>query len=130
MTVKFCSLFFYYYFHISPLSHQHTPIFYQAYEDAVLSIELDEKNVKGHLLTGQALAELGKMEQGTEKLKLALKRMTKALSLCSSQGLQAFEKDVQINIYKAKKTLWLKELEIKRTEAMNFYKYLTVILGY
>lgn len=101
-------------------------IFSKAYEDAVLSVELDEKNIKGHLLTGQMLAELGKLEEGNEKLQLAIKRMTKALSLCASQGLQVFEREIGMNILKAKKVMWLKELEKKQEKMQELYKKLAV----
>ena len=50
---------------------------YQAYEDANASIELDDKNVKAHLLCGQILAELGKREPGFDKLNKAIVRMQK-----------------------------------------------------
>lgn len=98
----------------------------KAYEDAVQAVELDEKNIKGHLLVGQTLAELGKQEEGVEKFQLAIKRMTRALSLCSGQGLQIFERDLEKNILRVKKVMWLKQVEMMRAKKLEVYNYLMV----
>jgi len=52
---------------------------YKAYEDAKVAIELDDKNIKGYLLCGQILAEMGKTEEGFDKLNRAVSRMTKGM---------------------------------------------------
>jgi len=83
----------------------------KAYEDAVHAIELDETNIKAHLLCGQTLAEMSKAEPGIDKLTLALTRMTKALTLCAGQEKQDFEKDVYRNMLKTRKLMWYKKRE-------------------
>ena len=64
----------------------------KAYENACHAVELDETNIKGHLLCGQILAEMAKTDSGIDKLNTALIRMTKALTLCAGQEKQDFEK--------------------------------------
>lgn len=54
--------------------------FDQAYKDAVHAVELDDKNIKAHLLCGQTLIELGKNEKGTESIENAISKMTKGWS--------------------------------------------------
>lgn len=49
----------------------------EAYKDAVHAVELDDKNIKAHLLCGQTLIELGKNEKGTENIETAISKMTK-----------------------------------------------------
>ena len=44
-----------------------------------MAIELDDTNIKAHLICGQMLAEMAKNENGTEKLDNALNRMTKCI---------------------------------------------------
>jgi len=89
-------------------------------------VELDEKNIKGHILIGQTLAELGKEEEENDKLHLAIKKLTKALSLCSSPEFRSFEKDIKKNILRVKKVLSLKEFEAMKINQMETYKYLMV----
>ena len=74
----------------------------------------------------QSLAELGKQEEGNDKLQLALKKLTKALSLSSKPALQTFEKEIKKNILRVKKVLSLKEQEAERASQIETYKYLTV----
>jgi len=90
--------------------------FKKAYDDAKLAIELDDKNIKAHLLCGQMLAEMGKNEPGTEKLDHSLNRMIKALTLCAGQGKQDFERDLNKNILRVKKLSWYKKQEIFKTK--------------
>ena len=53
----------------------------KAYDDAKMAIELDDTNIKAHLICGQMLAEMAKNENGTEKLDNALNRMTKCIKI-------------------------------------------------
>ncbi len=78
-------------------------------------MELDVDNIKGHLVSGQILAEIGKQNKDQHKVKSAIVRLTKALTLCANQNKNAFfEKDLSMLIYRAKKLLWyLKFDEIK-----------------
>jgi hypothetical protein len=74
---------------------------------------LDEKNLRAHLLLGQALGMIARNQRDLQKLETAIKRMTKgrrespALSLCSSQDMRKFEYDILVSIRKAKKLKWL-----------------------
>jgi len=98
--------------------------FKKAYDDAKSAIELDDTNIKAHLICGQMLAELGKSEAGVEKINTALSRITKALTLCAGQKKQTFEKDLNKNILKIKKLRWYKEDEIKREKKIELLNYL------
>ena len=49
----------------------------KAYKDSIQAIELDDKNIKAHLLCGQTLVELGKNQKGTENIETAISKMTK-----------------------------------------------------
>ena len=48
--------------------------------------------MKGYVVLGEALVELGKSETGTfEKIDLGVKEFKKAYSLCTGQNLKTFE---------------------------------------
>ncbi len=51
--------------------------FDKAYKDSIQAIELDDKNIKAHLLCGQTLVEMGKNQKGTENIESAISKMTK-----------------------------------------------------
>ena len=55
--------------------------FEKANKDAVHAIELDDKNIKAHLLCGQTLVEIGKNQKGTDIIESAINKMTKGLFL-------------------------------------------------
>lgn len=40
----------------------------EAAKDAQTAIDLDEKNIKAHLISGQILAELGKHDEDTRRI--------------------------------------------------------------
>lgn len=88
----------------------------QCYEDALIAIEMQENNIKAHMLCGQALMELGKSETNLMSIENGLKRLTKAYSLCSSQNKRNFEKDILIYIGRGKKLLWFKQQENETNE--------------
>jgi len=77
------------------------------------------------MLSGEILAELGKQEKDQKKVRSAIVRLTKALTLCASQNKTAyFEKDLSTLIYRAKKLLWyLKFDEIKETRIQTINEY-------
>lgn len=58
----------------------------QALKDAQEAVELDSDNIKGHLLCGQILAEIGKQNKDIRKVTNAITRLTKALTLCVGQN--------------------------------------------
>jgi len=103
--------------------------FKKAYEDAKIAVELDDKNIKGHFLCGQILAEMGKVEPGFDKLNKALSRMTKALTLCAGQGKQEFEKDVEKNISRVKKVIWLKNEDLKKQKKIEALSYMKKMIN-
>lgn len=88
----------------------------QCYEDALVAIEMQENNIKAHMLCGQALMELGKSDVILTSIENGLKRLTKAYSLCSSQNKRNFEKDILIYIGRGKKLLWFKQQENETNE--------------
>jgi len=68
----------------------------------VEATELDVTNIKGHLLIGQILAEIGKKQGESAKLELSIVRMKKgayledlcyllALTLCAGQNKTKYE---------------------------------------
>lgn len=58
----------------------------EALKDAIQAIQLDTDNIKGHLIAGQILAEIGKNTKEQRKVKNAITRLTKALTLCTGQN--------------------------------------------
>ena len=55
--------------------------FQKSYDDSLEAVELDDKNIKAHKLVGESLAELGKSDNNTKKMKNALKKITKGYCL-------------------------------------------------
>ncbi|EGR28660.1 u-box domain protein [Ichthyophthirius multifiliis] len=103
----------------------------KAFEDAVQSIEIDDCNIKGQLLCGQILCELGKNEGGIQKIENGIKKLTRALTLCSNfagDKKSQYEKEISVYIYRAKKLLWYKQQEEiynnKIIKIDNYKKYL------
>ncbi|KAL4427065.1 hypothetical protein ABPG74_021172 [Tetrahymena malaccensis] len=86
----------------------------EAYQDAQKAIELDNNNIKAHLISGQTLAQIGKNEKGIKNINKAIQDMTKALTLCAGQNKQVFEKDLNKYILRAKKLLYFKNIEIEQ----------------
>ncbi|CAD8195736.1 unnamed protein product [Paramecium pentaurelia] len=100
----------------------------QAYKDAIMAIELDDRNIKAHLLCGQVLAERGKSQDNTHEIETAINRLTKARTLCAGQKKQYYEDELSKYIYRAKKLLWYKNKELedqkKRQAIQNYSNYL------
>lgn len=77
------------------------------------AIELKDDYIKAYIANGEALVELGKQElQSTAKIEKGILRLRKALSLCTSQKLTQFEKEIDTQIKKAQKIKWYKEQEL------------------
>ena len=57
----------------------------EALKDAQEAVEIDVENIKGHLLCGQILAEIGKNSRDSRKIQSAINRLKKALTLCVGQ---------------------------------------------
>lgn len=72
-----------------------------ALKDAIQAIELDDSNIKAHLLCGQVMAEMGKSMSDTQHIQTSITRSTKgiylfkpfplALTLCAGQKKQYYE---------------------------------------
>ena len=60
--------------------------FADSYRDALTAIELDDNYLKAYLACGEALVEMGKSEQSTEKIAKGLVKLRKAKSLCFKTG--------------------------------------------
>ncbi|EGR28168.1 u-box domain protein [Ichthyophthirius multifiliis] len=54
---------------------------------------------------------MGKNDKDLNKIQNGIKRLTRALTLCSKNKKQQYEKDISVYIYRAKKLLWYKQLE-------------------
>ena len=87
---------------------------------------MDVENIKGHLLCGQVLAEIGKKNRDLRKIQNSINRLKKALTLCVGQNKSVeFQQEISNYIYRAKKLLWFlkfEEVKAKRIEAINEYK--------
>jgi hypothetical protein len=57
----------------------------------VIAIELDDKNISGHLLCGKVMAEIGKTESDGKSIETSITRFTKAYTLCSGKNKRYFE---------------------------------------
>jgi STIP1 homology and U-box containing protein 1 len=93
----------------------------ECYEDALAAIELQELNIKAHMLCGQALFQMGKFERTIAMVENGIKRMTRAYSLCSSQNKRSYEKDILSYLSRGKKLLFYKQKEIENTEKKELY---------
>ncbi|KRW99228.1 hypothetical protein PPERSA_04590 [Pseudocohnilembus persalinus] len=101
----------------------------KAFKDAITSIELDHNNIKAHLLCGQLLAQMGKLGiRDISAIELAIKRMTKALTLCAGQNKQAFHRDLENYINRAKKLLWYKKRELNIKEKKELQQKLNGLI--
>lgn len=84
----------------------------EALKDAQEAVELDVENIKGNLLCGQILAEMGKKSRDFRKVHNAITRLKKALTLCVGQNKTAeFQQEISNYIYRGKKLLWYMKLE-------------------
>mmetsp|Transcript_13702 Transcript_13702/g.20040 ORF Transcript_13702/g.20040 Transcript_13702/m.20040 type:complete len:259 (-) Transcript_13702:33-809(-) len=81
--------------------------------DSIEAIELDEKNIKAHLLCGQAYLELGKYKEDLQFIEVGIKRITRAYSLCGGQSRRVWEKELETYLYRGKKLLFLKNKELQ-----------------
>jgi hypothetical protein len=57
-------------------------MFKEQYEDTVRAIELDDNYIKAYMVNGEALIELGKLEESTAKIEKGIMRLRKALGMC------------------------------------------------
>ncbi|KAL4466672.1 hypothetical protein ABPG72_016789 [Tetrahymena utriculariae] len=103
-------------------------LFQEAYQDAQKAIELDNNNIKAHLISGQTLAQIGKSEKGIKNINKAIQDMTKALTLCAGQNKQVFEKDLSKYILRAKKLLYFKNIEIEQEKIKKEIDQLKTLL--
>ena len=62
-----------------------------ALKDAIQAIELDDKNIKAHLLCGQVMAQIGKKDSSLNNIHTAIVRLTKAMTLCAGQKKEYYE---------------------------------------
>jgi hypothetical protein len=63
-------------------------------KDALESVELDDKYVKGYLSLGEAMVELGKFEASIDMIDKGIAKIRKAFSLCSSNKTRQFEAEL------------------------------------
>jgi intein-encoded DNA endonuclease-like protein len=70
------------------------------------------------MVNGEALIELGKLEQSTAKIEKGIMRLRKALGMCMKQGQRQFEKEIEVQINKANKIKWYKENELGHIDKM------------
>lgn len=71
-----------------------------------MALELKDTNVKAHLLCGQVLLCMAKEELSIDMADQGLKRMTRALTLCPSQKLHSYQKELDLYLLRGKKLKW------------------------
>ena len=98
----------------------------EAMNDAQSAIELDNNNIKAHLLMGICICEEVKSNLNLKRLDTAVKRMKKAFSLCSSQNKRALEESIQNSIYRAEKLRFYILKDDYEKEAKLKYKVFVV----
>ena len=103
--------------------------FRDQYEDTLRAIELDDTYIKAYMVNGEALIELGKVEESTAKIEKGIIRLRKALSMCMSQGQRQFEKEIESQIKKANKIKWYKENEMGHIDKATLMSSLQSRLG-
>ncbi|CAD8084977.1 unnamed protein product [Paramecium sonneborni] len=94
----------------------------EACNDATEALELDEKNIKAHMIAGQSICMLAKERQESSKIDTGIQRILKARTLCAGQKKIEYEKDIDDKINKAKKLKWFiqyEEEKIKNQEIVQ-----------
>jgi tetratricopeptide (TPR) repeat protein len=99
-------------------------MFKEQYEDTLRAIELDDNYIKAYMVNGEALIEMGKAEQSTEKIDKGIGRLRKALGMCMKQGQRQFEREIEVQIKKANKIRWYKENEIGQIDKVQLLSQL------
>ena len=108
------------------LCYKHLGMFEKALDDSQNAIELDENNIKAHFILGISLCELSRETRDSKKLETSIKRMTKALSLCSSQDKRNLENSIRTSILRAKKLKFYYQREDYEKDAQLKYSILCV----
>ncbi|CAD8172703.1 unnamed protein product [Paramecium octaurelia] len=93
-----------------------------ACKDATEALELDEKNIKAHMIAGQSICMLAKERQESSKIDTGIQRILKARTLCAGQKKSEYEKEIDEKINKAKKLKWFiqqEEEKIKNQEIVQ-----------
>jgi STIP1 family protein 1 len=75
-----------------------------------VAIELKDTNIKAHLMCGQVLLAIAKQNLDYELADQGLRRITRAATLCPSQKMQVYEKDLNLYLLRGKKLKWFIEL--------------------
>ena len=81
-------------------------------------------NIKAHLLIGESLCMLYRDKKEPKRIEAAIKRMKKALSLCSSQQKRIFEEKIRKSIFRAKKILYYINKSIEDEDKKEIFKEL------
>lgn len=88
----------------------------QSKRDCELALELKDTNIKAHLLCGQVLLCLAKEALSLDLADQGLKRMTRALTLCPSQKLQSYQKELDLYLLRGRKLKWFIQQVNRQTE--------------
>lgn len=88
----------------------------QSKRDCETALELKDTNVKAHLLCGQVLLCLAKEALSLDLADQGLKRMTRALTLCPSQKLQSYQKELDLYLLRGRKLKWFIQQVNRQTE--------------
>ena len=89
------------------------------FEDSTKAIELDDTQIKAYLTNGEALVEIGKHDEiGVKRIDRGIQRIEKALMMCFYQKKREFQKDIEVQLKKAKKIRWYKMQEMENKEKL------------
>jgi hypothetical protein len=106
--------------------------FKKQYDDSLRAVELDDLYIKAYMVLGEALVELGKLDQsqtGQSKIDKGIAKLRKALSLCFSQNQRTFEKEIETQIKKAQKIKWYKDSEVNQIDKAQLVSRIEGKLG-
>ena len=72
--------------------------FEQCRTDAQKAVEIEEVNIKGQMLLGSSLCDLGRSDASTERIQAGIDCLSRALGLCASQSLRHYEAELKLRL--------------------------------
>lgn len=109
-------------------SYSKLEMYEEAKEHSARALQLNEKYIKAFILNGRCLVELGKGTAGVDGINEGIRRLEKALSLCSGQDKKDFEAPIVDFLRKAKKIRWFKNHEAIALEGEALCAHLTNLI--
>jgi STIP1 family protein 1 len=92
-----------------------------AMNDAQSAIEIDEKNIKAQFIMAGCQLIRGQNEANVAMVEKGEKRLRHAHSMCRAQKKDDFEKQIQVNIYRARKLIFILKEKERLAKLEEFY---------